>query len=131
MDEQDGYYSAEEILEAPDITEEDVVIPEWGGKKVRVKSLTKEEQFFLREQARKRAGADASDEEMRGQVERLLITVAVIRPKFTEAQIPLLIKKRASAFERIFERINKMTGVTALAETDSAAVAEASKSSQE
>lgn len=102
------------ILQMQDIAFEEVVIPEWNGMTVRVKSLT---------------GAERDDLEasmLEGEGKKTHIKLSNLRAKmvartvvdesgqrvFADADIPALSQKNAAALDRIFTVARRLSGMS-------------------
>jgi hypothetical protein len=103
--------SVEDILTAPDIQEQTVEVPEWGGA-VRISSFTKQRQMQLRSQAM--TGDELDSERM----ELLMFIEGVIEPKFSVEHIELLKGKSASAMDRVLQAILALGGLTPEAQAE-------------
>lgn len=97
--------SVSDILDAPDIIEEVVPVPEWHGA-VRIRALSIDEVFDIRKESMREGGADEEEAAM------LMIVHGVVAPQFTPAHVTLLRKKNAGAINRILNRINAISGIT-------------------
>ncbi len=121
MSETNGHYlTAAEILAASDITEEDVDVPEWGGK-VRIRAFTKARQQELRRMATDPRTGRIDNEKLEMQI----FIHGVITPSFVPMQQTELKDKSAGAMDKVLTRIMAISGLT------SEAVADADKSDEE
>lgn len=112
------------VLEARDICEEEVTVPEWGGVKLILKSLTIEE--VARIQKHGRDPKDGSLDVARANC--MTIIEATYNAKtgkrfFEPAHLDALKKKSVLTIERLATRIAQLSGTTP------AALAEATKNS--
>jgi len=98
--------TVEEILAAPDIHDEEVDCPEWGGKVV-VRGFTKAKQQQLRREA-----VDDEGELDMEKMEMLIFTNGVVEPPLNAEQVELLKEKSAAVIDRILERIMDLSGMT-------------------
>jgi hypothetical protein len=108
----DTILSRDQILNADDLTTEDVDVPEWGGQ-VRVKGLTGEE--------RDRYEAGVIGENTKNKRRNLsnlrarLVSLAVIDGEgqrlFKRSDIPALGRKSAAALDRVFEKAMELSGM--------------------
>lgn len=99
------FLSVDAILAAPDVTEETVDVPEWGGK-VKVRSLTKAEQIRVRKASVKSNGdVDEAEMEMR------LFLSGVVEPKFSEHHAADLFEKSAGPVDRVLNAILQISGM--------------------
>lgn len=110
MDSSNEFLTAEEIWDANDIREDSVVIPEWGGKKVRIRALTLEQMATLATKVTRRGpnGQDVIDREASV---ALTLIYGMIEPKLSEIDAHRLSQKSAAAVTRIVQAINAL-GVT-------------------
>jgi hypothetical protein len=95
----------EAILSAPDITEKEVDVPEWGGS-VLIRTMTKAQQVKLRREAM----VDGSLSEDR--LEILIFVHGVVEPQFTAEDHDTLKGKSASAMDRVLLEIYRGSGMT-------------------
>lgn len=96
--------SIEDILAAPDTTEEIVDVPEWKGA-VKVRGLTKQQQVDIRN----RAMVNGAVDEMRAQM--FLWLEGVVEPVFEEHQFAALWQKNAGAVDRVLKRVLVLSGM--------------------
>jgi hypothetical protein len=96
--------TAEEIWAAPDLNEEDVEIPEWGGC-VKVRALTKGQH----QSARKRSSVKGMIDPDLLEVELLVLGLSV--PELTRQEAARLKEKKAGVVERILGRILVISGL--------------------
>lgn len=112
------FLTAREILDAADLTTEDVVVPEWGGKKVRVReamSMEWEEYthslFLARSSEDKEVAKKAA-----GNATSTLVGNCVIKEDgsrmFTDDQIRRLGLKSTAAITRLYRRIIALSAAT-------------------
>lgn len=97
--------SVSDILDAADLAEEVVEIPEWGGA-VRVRALTLEEQLAISKAATVNGEAD---------VERaglLSLLHSIVEPKFSEEHLVLLGKKNGRAVLRVLKVVQRLSGLS-------------------
>ena len=104
--EEDGvrYLTLEEIEAAPDVQEEDVDVPEWGGT-VRVRGFTKDVEMACREEAR-----DEDGDVDRGKLEMLFLVHGIINPPVTATSVTMLAKKSSSACNRVLRTLMRLNG---------------------
>lgn len=95
----------DEILNASDIPEAEVEIPEWGGS-VKVRGLTKAKQEHLRKSAM--IGGKIDEEKL----QLLLIVHCVVDPVIEEGHIEQLRQKSAQAINRLALKIAELCGFT-------------------
>lgn len=100
------YLTVAQIVDAEDLTEEDVLTPEWGGK-VRVRALTKRRQQALRKVA---SPGGKFDPEL---FEVGLVIEGVIQPDLDASQIETLRDKAAGPMDRIAQAVMKVSGLNA------------------
>lgn len=89
-----GYLSKDQIVEAADLTTEDVLVPEWGGT-VRVKAMTGAQRD------RFEAAMRESSKDYRSKLAATTIVDEHGKRMFTDAEIAELGKKSSSALSRI------------------------------
>lgn len=92
-----------EILDAPDLEEEVVYIPSWRGS-VRVRGLSKQDQYELR----KYAIVDNELDEARGELGAFVL--GVVEPRFTFDMAEELRKKNAGAVDAVLKVIRRLSG---------------------
>ena len=110
------YLSLNQIIEAKDIVERDVEVPEWGGK-VRIRALTKDTHQRIREASTKRGKRGQRDLDI-SKLELLLVVASLIEPKLEAVQYHQLKEKSSGAIERILDAINELNGLGVAAEED-------------
>jgi hypothetical protein len=106
-----GYITAEQI-EGVELEEEDVDVPEWGGK-VRVRALSQAQVTALLEEA----GAIPENGVVITDValwQRLLVREGCINPKLSAAQVEGLADKAAPPIVRIATAVGDLSGVPAV-----------------
>lgn len=103
--------SIEQIMEADDITEEDVPVPQWGGF-VRIRSISEREMKRIRTEAK---SANEEGELSEDALHRALITHSMIAPAVTDEDYERLLEKSSAAFMTILKAIMKNSGLTNLA----------------
>lgn len=96
--------SVEEILNAQDLAEEIVEVPEWGGA-VKVKAFTKARQQELREAARVAGEIDGNRLEMQ------MFIYGVVEPRFAADQYELVRAKCALALDRVLRVISRLNNL--------------------
>ena len=96
--------SVEQIMQANDIVERDVDVPQWGGT-VRIRGLTKGQHQQLRKRATSRGQVDTD------RLEMLLFAESVIEPRFTLEQAQSLRDKAAAPFERVLKAVLEVNGL--------------------
>ncbi len=97
--------TVDQILACPDLVEEVVEVPEWGGS-VKVRAFSKAVQQQVRSEAR------IADEIDDNRLEMLIFLHGVIEPQFSADQYELLRGKSAAAIDRVSERISKLSGLS-------------------
>ena len=100
----DGYLTLEDIENAPDVPEEDVDVPEWGGK-VRVRGFTKDVEMACREEAR-----DADGDVDRGKLEMLFLVHGIVNPPLTPSSLTMLSQKSSAACNRVLRTVMRLNG---------------------
>lgn len=109
--EHDKVLSFEEILAVDDDAEDDLYIPEWGGKIV-VRGLSKNEFDFLRKQANRRDARGRKSEIL----EKEIIIAGMVKPPVNRANYELLKEKSAGVMVRILNEIYRKSGLEEEAE---------------
>jgi hypothetical protein len=111
MNDEDNvtYLTLEQIEEAPDVQEEDVDVPEWGGT-VKVRGFTKDVEMALREEA-KIPGSEPPEVDRR-KLELLMAVHGIVEPPMTETQMGMLAKKSSAAVNRIMRVVMRLNGQT-------------------
>lgn len=102
-----------QILEARDLTFEDVDVPEWGGT-VRVRALSgwerdRFEDGLMTGRGKKR---QVSMQNARARLAALTIIDEEGQPLFAEADTQALGRKSAAALERVFEVAMRLAGIS-------------------
>lgn len=96
--------TAQEIIDAADITSEVVPVPEWGGA-VKLHGLSLDDVMDLRKQA-----SDGKGEVDAGRMAVLLL-VASCEVEFTPEQVEALRKKAAGPITRLIKRASELSGI--------------------
>ncbi len=96
--------SVDDILAAPDLPEETVEVPEWGGAVV-VRGLTRQQAFEVRADGKVGKEMDVA------RVDMLMLIAGMAEPKFTAEQGPQLMAKSAAATQRVVNVINRLSGM--------------------
>lgn len=94
-----------QILEAQDLEERVVDVPEWGGV-VRVRGFTKAQQQQMRKQATVAEEVDSD------RLELLMFVHGVVDPKFSPDQAGLLQQKSAGLVDRVLTAVLEVSGMT-------------------
>jgi hypothetical protein len=119
--EEQGYVEdANEILDLDDRAYEDVVVPEWDGRKFRVQSLTGEERDKLELSMlvikRDGRGKIVSREQNLVGLRAKTIAHSVVRSDgsllFSEAQALKLMKKNAAALQHLFLACQRLSALS-------------------
>jgi hypothetical protein len=100
------YGDVESILAAVDIDEEDFPVPEWGCK-LRLRGLSKAEQFAIRREAAVGQKAGTINEET---LEILMFLAGVVKPKFGREHFGRLKTKNSGVMDRVLMKITKLSG---------------------
>lgn len=101
----------QDILEAKDVIEEDLYIPEWNGT-LRIRSFTKADQAAYRDAARDPQTGEVDTQE----VELQMFIRGVVDPRFNEAHARELAKHGAGPIDRVVQRLVEISGFTKKAE---------------
>lgn len=115
----------EEIFAVDDIEERVVVVPQWRGLRVRIRTLTQKQASDLRKRASRTNMVTKQQEIDNDLLEALLFTEGVVDPKFTMADYGKLQEKSAAAMTTILKEVMDASGLT------DTAVKEATKSDEE
>lgn len=102
------YLSADELLNFDDIIEQDLEIPEWGNRKVRIRPLTLEQMADMATKATRRdprGGPDLIDRELSV---ALTVIYGLVAPALSLDAISRLRTKNAGAITRIVQAINAL-----------------------
>lgn len=89
------------IMEAPDITEKTVPIPEWGGDVI-VRSISYRQMEAIKKLAQ---DGDSSSLLEGSEVEQMLLVKGMVEPTVDEEQAKLLMEKSASAVMKVLGEI--------------------------
>lgn len=109
------YIGKDEILQFADILVEEVVIPEWNNKKVRVASLSGTERdaleaSILEHKNGKQASLNLSN--LRAKLVAHSVVDADGKRVFSDEDIVKLGTKNAAALSRIFQVAQRLSGIT-------------------
>ncbi|MFD4474708.1 hypothetical protein ACFWPU_01125 [Streptomyces sp. NPDC058471] len=108
----DEFFSAAEILEQPTLVIETLVVPEWGGKRLRLKHLSaKERDQFESSMVKmgKNGKQQLSNENFRARLVQLAAVKADGSPLFTRHDIKTLGDLPAAGLQRVFNKVNEMS----------------------
>lgn len=105
--------SVDQILNAPDLKEQEIEVPEWGGA-VKIRAFTKGDMQRIRQEATlkhntptgKRGDIDQNHLEM------LMFVRGVCEPQFEPSHILALKQKAAGPFQRVLKQILDISGLT-------------------
>lgn len=110
--------SKDQILEANDLTSEEVQVAEWGGS-VKVRTMTGADRDAF-EQSMVVVGSDGTRRPDMTNMRAKLVALTCIDDSgnllFVPADIPMLAKKSAAALERVFDVAQRINGLGAKAE---------------
>lgn len=110
--------SKDQILEANDLTSEEVQVAEWGGS-VKVRTMTGSDRDAF-EQSMVIVGHDGSRKPDMSNMRAKLVALTVVDDSgnllFVPADIPMLAKKSAAALERVFDVAQRINGLGVKAE---------------
>lgn len=103
--------SADEILDAEDVVFEDVVVPEWGGRTVRVRSLIGTDRDAFE------AGIAGNGKKPNlSDVRAKLLVKAIVNAQgqrlFADGDSGKLGRKNAAALDRLFETARRLSGLS-------------------
>jgi hypothetical protein len=101
------FLTEDELLDFDDIKEEDLIIPEWGNKKVRIRGLTLEQMAAAVAKGTRRdaRGVETVDREA---VIALTLAYGMVKPKISPQNVARLKAKSAGAITRISAAINAL-----------------------
>lgn len=103
--DEDEFGTVADILAFDDSKDKVLEIAEWGGKKIKIKALTKADQFRARKQATVRGVLDET------QLEGLMLIAGIVQPKFSPEHLDGLMKKQATVIDHILTEILTLSGV--------------------
>ncbi len=108
-----SYLTRDAILEAPDLSFEDVAVPEWGGV-VRVRGLTGAERDAFEASVVERKGRETrmNMANLRARLAALAMVDAEGKRLFNDADVAALGKKSGAALHRVFEVAQRLSGIT-------------------
>lgn len=114
MSEEVRILSVKDILEAPDIEERLLYVPQWKGY-VRLRSFTQEQMGRLRAKATRpvrviRPGQPTTEVD-NDHLQMLLFVEGVVEPQFGEGDILALRQKNTAPIERITKALLEMSGL--------------------
>lgn len=105
--------TAEQILQADDLKHEDVPCKEWGGM-VRVRAMTGAERDEFESKLMVQVGPNDRRVNLRGMRARTVAMLAVNsrgEKLFTDKQVKDLAKKNAAPLDRIFDVVQRISGI--------------------
>lgn len=107
--------TVEEILAAPDIVEQVVEVPEWGGS-LRIRSFTKAQVQFMSERASKQTLDRRTGQATRvvdaDRLNDIMFAEGVIEPRFSPEQVAALASKNAAPYLRVMKAILQLSGLS-------------------
>lgn len=105
--------SREQILEANDLTFEDVDVPEWGGA-VRVMALTgwERDKFESAMVTGRGKNRTTNMDNLRAKMAAAALVDEAGARLFTESDVRVLGKKSAAALDRVFDVARRLSGLT-------------------
>jgi len=111
--EMKTFLGRDSILNAPDLTTEDVEVPEWGGW-VRVRALSGKERDIFEASV---TGTHKKNKRMNlDNVRARLVQMTIVgedgQPLFKRSDIEALGKKSAAALDRVFEVATRLSGIS-------------------
>lgn len=111
------YLTRDEILQTPDRKIEAVVVPEWGGGTVHVKSLTGRERDELEASIYVAQGGTNNDRRRNLRNFRArLVAMAAVDPNgvrlFSDDDVAILGERNAAAIDRLFTVAQRLGGFT-------------------
>lgn len=98
------FKTPDEIFATKDTGSKTIWIEEWGTN-IQVVGLTKQQQLDIRRAAIVDGEADME------KVQLGMFREGVVRPKFDEAQMPLLLQKNAGVIDNILTEVLKLSGM--------------------
>lgn len=112
---ENEFFTASEILEQPTLIIEEMVVPEWGGKKLRLKHLSaKERDDFETSMVKmgRNGRQQMNNENFRARLVQLAAVKADGSQLFTRHDIKTLGSLPAAGLQRVFNKINEMSAFT-------------------
>lgn len=113
--DENGFLSPGVILEQPTLVIEELVVPEWGGGKIRLKMLSaKERDDFESSMVKVTRGGrqQLNNENFRARLVQLAAVNEDGSPMFTKHDVKTLGNLPASGLQRVFNKINEMSAMT-------------------
>lgn len=113
--DDNGFLSPGAILEQPTLVTEVLVVPEWGGGKIRLKMLSaKERDDFESSMVKVTRGGrqQLNNENFRARLVQLAACHEDGSPFFTKHDIKTLGGLPAAGLQRVFNKINEMSAMT-------------------
>lgn len=110
--DENGFLSPGSILEQPTLVIEELVVPEWGGGKIRLKHLSAKERddFETSMVTVTRGGRQKmNNENFRARLVQLAAVNEDGSPMFTKHDIKTLGNLPAAGLQRVFNKINEMS----------------------
>jgi len=110
--DDDGFLTAQSILEQPTLVIEELVVPEWGGKKIRLKHLSAKERDDF-ESSMVKMGKSGRQELNNVNFRARLVQLAAVKADgaalFTRNDIKTLGNLPAAGLQRVFNKVNEMS----------------------
>ena len=112
--ENKKFLTRDDILGINDLPYEDVLIPEWGNRYVRVRALTGAERDAFEQSIVEQKGKSTKMNLQNIRAKLVALTVVDEEGKrvFSDADAKLLGQKSALALNRVFEVAQKLSGLT-------------------
>jgi hypothetical protein len=98
------FLSIDAIFAANDIAEEELEVPEWGGK-IKLKGISKSVQMNIRKKSVRGNNLDES------KMEGLLLVSGIVEPDFQEHHIPDLLSKGSGPVDRVLAAVMRLSGM--------------------
>ncbi|GHG09693.1 hypothetical protein [Streptomyces hydrogenans] len=110
--DENGFLTAGAILEQPTLVIDELVVPEWGGGKIRLKMLSaKERDDFESSMVKVTRGGrqQLNNENFRARLVQLAAVDGEGKQLFTKHDIKTLGDLPAAGLQRVFNKINEMS----------------------
>ena len=111
--------SIEEIIEAKDVTEKSVEVPQWGGSVV-VKSISHRVMRQIRKSLAAESDIESEDDVDEEELEKWIFIKGMVQPTVTEADYERMLEKSTGAMQTILSAIlgSSKVGESAIKEAE-------------
>ncbi|GGR52070.1 hypothetical protein [Streptomyces roseolus] len=110
--DENGFLSPGAILEQPNLVIEELIVPEWGGGKIRLKQLSAKERDDFESsmvQVTRNGRQKLNNENFRARLVQLAVVNEDGSPMFTKHDIKTLGNLPAAGLQRVYNKVNEMS----------------------